>query len=100
MVVRVDVRSLLFRLTHRHVVVEDSTGLYDLRGGGGFRGSHNPNKDTFQGTGVLKLQLVARGSGRVESANQTVHITGVNGNFKDFSFGTCHVEFPPEHGWA
>ena len=36
-----------------------------------------------------KFQLVQQGSGTVDSVNATFHITTVNGNVKDFDFGTC-----------
>jgi hypothetical protein len=41
----------------------------------------------FTDTG--KLQVVSQSSGTVDSVNVTFHVTLVNGNVKEFDFGTC-----------
>ena len=90
-------QSFSVTFTPHHVVLENVAGnRYDLRGAAHFGGSYNATRDTAQHTGTIKLQLVEHASGRVENVNQTIHFTTVNGNVKDFSFGTCRLEFQDE----
>lgn len=90
--------SFSVTFTPHHVVLEDAAGgHYDLRGAAHFGGSYNATRESVQQhTGTLKLQLVEHASGRVENVNQTIHFTTVSGNVKDFSFGTCRLEFHDE----
>ena len=82
--------NFTFTVTPRHVVAEDGDGnVVSIRGAEWGGGSFNAT----QGTGVFtftdKFQLVQQGSGTVDNVNVTFHITEVNGNVKDFDFGTC-----------
>jgi hypothetical protein len=84
--------NFTFTITPRRVVAEDGEGnVVSIRGASWGGGSFNAK----QGTGVLtftdKFQLVQQGSGTVDNVNTTFHITFVNGNVKDFDFGTCEV---------
>jgi hypothetical protein len=72
------------------VVAEDEEGnVYGLRGAFWFGGAFNAQQGTFVFTDTAKLQVVSQGSGTVDSVNVTSHITFVNGNVKEFDFGTC-----------
>jgi hypothetical protein len=77
-------------LTPQNVVAEDEEGnVYSLRGAFWFGGAVNAQQGTFVFTDTGKLQVVSQGSGTVDSVNVTAHITFVNGNVKEFDFGTC-----------
>jgi hypothetical protein len=77
-------------VTLQHVVAEDAAGnVYNIRGAEWFGGTENAQQGTFQSTFTGKLQVVAQGSGTVDNVNVTQHITVVNGNIKEFDFGTC-----------
>jgi hypothetical protein len=88
--------NFTFTITPLNVVAEDGEGNV-VREGGAMSGGGSFNAQ--QGTGVFtftnKLQFVQQGSGTVDSLNTTFHITFVNGNVKDFDFGTCET---PEEG--
>ena len=75
--------------THQVVAVDDAGNVYSIRGAEWFGATENAQQGTFQATFTGKLQVVARGSGSVDSVNVTQHITSVNGNVKEFDFGTC-----------
>jgi ABC-type Fe3+/spermidine/putrescine transport system ATPase subunit len=78
-------------VTLQKVVAEDAAGnVYSIRGAEWFGVTENAQQGgTFQATFTGKLQVVAQGSGTVDSVNVTEHITSVNGNIKEFDFGTC-----------
>lgn len=77
-------------LTPQNVVAEDPAGnVYSLRGAFWFGGAFNAQQGTFVFTDTGKLQIVSQGSGTVDSVNVTSHVTFVNGNVKEFDFGTC-----------
>jgi hypothetical protein len=78
-------------VTLQKVVAEDAAGnVYNIRGAEWFGSTENAQQGgTFQATFTGKLQVVAQGSGTVDSVNVTTHITSVNGNVKEFDFGTC-----------
>jgi hypothetical protein len=77
-------------LTPQDVIAVDEDGnLYRLRGAFWFGATGNAQQGTFQATDTGKLQVIAQGSGTVDSVNETFHITVVNGNLKEFDFGTC-----------
>jgi hypothetical protein len=78
-------------VTLQEVVAEDAAGnVYNIRGAEWFGSTENAQQGgTFQATFTGKLQVVAQGSGTVDSVNVTEHITSVNGNIKEFDFGTC-----------
>ena len=79
-------------ITPQHVVAEDPDGnIYSLRGAVWFGGAFNAQQGTDVFTDTEKLQIVSQGSGTVDSVNLTFHITTVNGNVKDFDFGTCEA---------
>ena len=88
--------NFTFTITPLNVVAEDGEGNV-VREGGAFWGGGSFNAQ--QGTGVFtftnKLQFIQQGSGTVDTLNTTFHITFVNGNVKDFNFGTCET---PEEG--
>jgi hypothetical protein len=85
--------NFTFTITPLNVVAEDGEGNVVREGGEGPRGAGSFNAQ--QGTGVFtftfKIQFIQQGSGTVDSLNATFHITFVNGNVKDFNFGTCEV---------
>ena len=78
-------------VTLQKVVAQDAAGnVYNIRGAEWFGSTENAQQGgTFQATFTGKLQVAAQGSGTVDSVNVTQHITSVNGNIKDFDFGTC-----------
>ena len=78
-------------VTLQKVVAEDAAGyVYNIRGADWFGATENAQQGgTFRATFTGKLQVVAQGSGTVDSVNVTEHITSVNGNVKEFDFGTC-----------
>jgi hypothetical protein len=78
-------------ITLQRVVAEDAAGnVYNIRGVEWFGSTENAQQGgTFEATFTGKLQVVAQGSGAVDSVNVTQHITSVNGNIKEFDFGTC-----------
>ena len=77
-------------VTARHVRAEDEAGAaYSIRGTEWFGATSNARRGTFQATFTGHLQVVAKGSGVVDSVRVTQHITLVNGNLKEFDFGTC-----------
>ena len=75
----------------RVVAVDEEGNVYSLRGAFWFGATGNAQQGTFQATDTAKLQVISRGSGTVDSVNQTFHITVVNGNLKEFDFGTCQA---------
>jgi len=77
-------------VTPLNIVLEDGDGNV-LSDAGAFAsgGSFNAQQGTGVFTSALKLQFIQQGSGTVDSLNTTFHITFVNGNVKDFDFGTC-----------
>jgi hypothetical protein len=82
--------NFTFTITPRNVVAEDGEGnVVSIRGATWGGGSFNAQQGTQVFTSTLKLQFVQRGSGTVDSLTVTFHITTVNGNVKDFDFGTC-----------
>jgi hypothetical protein len=77
-------------LTPQHVVATDEAGnVYSLRGAFWFGGAINAQQGTAVFTDTGKLQVVSQGTGTVDSVNLTSHFTFVNGNLKEFDFGTC-----------
>jgi len=77
-------------ITTQAIVAEDAAGnIYSIRGTEWFGATDNAQQGTFQATFTGQLQVVAKGSGRVDSVKVTQHITLVNGNVKEFDFGTC-----------
>jgi hypothetical protein len=77
-------------LTPQNVLAEDPAGnVYSLRGAFWFGGAVNAQQDTQVFTDTGKLQIVSQGSGTVDTVNETFHVTLVNGNVKEFDFGTC-----------
>jgi hypothetical protein len=84
--------NFTFTITPRKVIAEDGDGnVVSIRGATWGGGSFNVQ----QGTGVFtvtdKFQIVHQGSGTVDNVNSTFHITFVNGNVKEFDFGTCQT---------
>ena len=77
-------------ITTQHVVAVDAAGnVYSIRGTEWFGATENAQQGTFQATFTGQLQVIANGSGRVDNVKVTEHITFVNGNVKEFDFGTC-----------
>jgi hypothetical protein len=77
-------------ITTQHVVAVDAAGnVYSIRGTEWFGATENAQQGTFQATFTGQLQVIAKGSGRVDNVKVTEHITFVNGNVKEFDFGTC-----------
>lgn len=83
-------QNFTFTLTPRKVVAEDGDGnVVSIRGATWVGGSFNAQQGTEVFTSTDKFQLVQQGSGTVDNVNLTFHVTSVNGNVKDFDFGTC-----------
>jgi hypothetical protein len=78
-------------VTLQGVTAVDAAGnVYSIRGAEWFGATENAQQGgTFQATFTGKLQVVAQGSGQVDSVNVVEHITSVSGNIKEFDFGTC-----------
>ena len=77
-------------ITPQKVVATDGEGnVYSLRGAFWFGAAVNAQQETVVSTSTAKLQVVSQGTGSVDSLNLTTHVTLVNGNVKDFDFGTC-----------
>jgi hypothetical protein len=77
-------------ITTQGIVAEDAAGTqYSIRGTEWFGATDNAQQGTFQATFTGQLQVVAAGAGRVDSVRVVQHITFVNGNVKEFDFGTC-----------
>jgi len=77
-------------VTTEHVVAVDEAGnVYSIRGTEWFGFKENAQHATFVATFTGQLQVIAQGSGRVDNVKVTEHITFVNGNVKEFDFGTC-----------
>jgi hypothetical protein len=77
-------------VTAQAIVARDAAGnIYSIRGTEWFGSTENAQQGTFQATFTGQLQVVAKGSGRVDRVKVTEHITVVNGNIKEFDFGTC-----------
>ncbi len=77
-------------VTTQAVVAKDEAGnVYNVRGTEWFGATENAQQGTFQATFTAQLQVVAKGSGRVDNVKVMEHITIVNGNVKEFDFGTC-----------
>ena len=82
--------NLTGTITTQHVVAVDEAGnVYSIRGTEWFGATENAQQGTFQATFTGQLQVIAKGSGRVDNVKVTEHITFVNGNVKEFDFGTC-----------
>lgn len=78
--------------TPSKVVGEDSAGQdVMIRGAGWFGGTFNAQQITEEFTGTFKLQIVDAAGGILDSVNQTVHFTSVNGNIQEFDFGSCQA---------
>ena len=73
----------------RVVAVDEAGNVYSIRGTEWFGSTENAQQGTFQATFTAQLQVIAQGSGRVDNVKVTEHITFVNGNVKEFDFGTC-----------
>jgi hypothetical protein len=73
----------------RVLAVDVDGNVYSLRGAFWFGGAFNAQQGTQVFTDTAKLQVVSKGSGTVDSINTTAHLTDVNGNLKEFDFGTC-----------
>jgi hypothetical protein len=73
------------------LAVDEDGNLYSLRGAFWFGGAFNAQVGNFVFTDTAKLQVVSQGSGTVDSVNVTAHLTLVNGNVQEFSFGTCEA---------
>jgi hypothetical protein len=83
-------QNFTFTLTPRKVVAEDADGnVVSIRGATWVGGSFNAQQGTEVFTSTDKFQLVQQDSGTVDNVNLTFHVTSVNGNVKDFDFGTC-----------
>jgi hypothetical protein len=77
-------------VTTQSVLMKDAAGnVYSLRGTEWFGFTTNAQQGTFVATSTGQLQVVARGSGTVDNVKVVEHITFVNGNVKEFDFGTC-----------
>jgi len=77
-------------VTTQNVLLKDAAGkVYSLRGTEWFGGMENAQQGTFVATSTGQLQVVAMGSGTVDNVKVVEHITFVNGNVKEFDFGTC-----------
>jgi hypothetical protein len=77
-------------ITTQHVVAVGEAGnVNSIRGTEWFGATENAQQGTFQATFTGQLQVIANGSGRVDNVKVTEHITFVNGNVKEFDFGTC-----------
>ncbi len=77
-------------ITPQKVVATDGEGnVYSLRGAFWFGAAVNAQQETVVSTNTAKLQVVSQGTGSVDSVNLTAHFTLVNGNVKEFDFGTC-----------
>ena len=82
--------NITFTITPRHVVAEDGEGnVVSIHGATWGGGSFNAQQGTDVFTVTDKFQIVQQGSGTVDNVNATFHITTVNGNVKEFDFGTC-----------
>jgi len=75
--------------TQNVVAVDEDGNVYSIRGTEWFGATENAQQGTFQATSTGQLQVIANGSGRVDNVRVTEHITFVNGNVKEFDFGTC-----------
>ena len=85
-------QNFTFTLTPRKVVAEDGDGnVVSIRGATWVGGSFNAQQGTEVFTSTDKFQLVQQDSGTVDNVNSTFHITFVNGNVKEFDFGTCET---------
>jgi hypothetical protein len=69
--------------------VDEAGNLYSLSGAFWFGGAFNAQQGTMVFTDTGKLQVVSQSSGTVDSVKVTFHVTLVNGNVKEFDFGTC-----------
>jgi len=78
-----------FITTQPVVAVDEAGNVYSIRGTEWFGATENAQQGTFQATFTGQLQVVAKGTGRVDNVKVTQHITFVNGNIKEFDFGTC-----------
>jgi hypothetical protein len=77
-------------VTTQAVVAEDEAGnVYGIRGTEWFGATDHAQQGTFQATFTAQLQVVAKGSGRVDNVKVMEHITFLNDNVKEFDFGTC-----------
>ena len=84
--------NFTFTITPRKVVAEDDEGnVVSIRGATWGGGSFNAQQETGVFTLTDKFQLIQKGSGTVDNVNVTLHFTDVNGNVKDFDFGTCET---------
>jgi hypothetical protein len=84
--------NFTFTITPRKVVAVDGDGnVVSIRGATWGGGSFNAQQGTFVLTFTDKSQIIHQGSGTVDNVNSTFHITFVNGNVKEFDFGTCET---------
>jgi hypothetical protein len=74
------------------VAVDESGNQYSVRGAFWFGATINAQRESGQETFTGKIQIVAPGSGTVDSVNVTFHVNFVGEeitNVKEFDFGTC-----------
>jgi hypothetical protein len=84
--------NFTFTITPRNVVAVDGDGnVVSIRGASWGGGSFNAKQETGVLTFTDKFQIIQQGSGTVDNVNSTFHITFVNGNVKEFDFGTCET---------
>jgi hypothetical protein len=84
--------NFTFTITPRKVVAVDGDGnVVSIRGATWGGGSFNAQQETGVFTFTDKFQIIQQGSGTVDNVNSTFHITFVNGNVKEFDFGTCET---------
>ena len=84
--------NFTFTITPRKVVAVDGDGnVVSIRGATWGGGSVNAKQETGVLTFTDKFQIIQQGSGTVDNVNSTFHITFVNGNVKEFDFGTCET---------
>ena len=84
--------NFTFTITPRNVVAVDGDGnVVSIRGASWGGGSFNAKQETGVLTFTDKFQIIQQSSGTVDNVNSTFHITFVNGNVKEFDFGTCET---------
>ena len=75
-------------VTPRGVVATSGGKTYAVRGAFWFGGTFNAQQGTGQQGFTGKLQIVAPGTGKVDSVNITFHVAP-DGTVKAFDMGTC-----------
>ena len=84
--------NFTFTITPRKVIAVDGDGnVVSIRGATWGGGSFNAQQETGVFTVTDKFQIIHQGSGTIDNVNSTFHITFVNGNVKEFDFGTCQT---------